>query len=139
MVAAPLWNVLPARGHDLADELVVRKVLPEGVAHPVVEVEDRFDSDPVGIRPQQVEPFIGPDIRILGRLSSRSTSIGRFSGDGSARKSRTSSGDGCRPMMSSETRRRYVESLAGWDGRMPSRLSLVQTCSSIKFARGRSA
>src|SRR5205807_1526087 len=51
-----------AGGEELAHELVVGQVLPEGVAQPGVQVVDRLDADAVGVGPQQVGPLVGPEV-----------------------------------------------------------------------------
>ena len=56
-----------ALGRDqFADELVVRFVLAEAVANPVVVVQHSLDADAVRIGPQQIGPFGRPVVGVLG-------------------------------------------------------------------------
>ena len=67
--------------------------------------------------------------------SSRSMSLVRFSGSVSARKLRTSSGVGCSPVRSSETRRRNAASPDGGLGGTLSDSSRLKSSSSMKLRR----
>jgi len=43
---------------DVADELIVRFVLAEAFAQPLVEGKDAFDADAIRVGPQQVGPLL---------------------------------------------------------------------------------
>ena len=48
------------------DKAVIGSVLPEVFPHPAIQAPYGFDADAVGVRSQEIDPFIGPVIRILG-------------------------------------------------------------------------
>ena len=54
------------REEDFTRELVVRLVLPETLAQPLIEDEDALHANAVGIRTQQVGPLVRPVIGVLG-------------------------------------------------------------------------
>ena len=54
------------RGKQVMDKAVIGLVLPEVFSHPAIQAPYGFDADAVGVRSQEIDPFVGPVIRILG-------------------------------------------------------------------------
>lgn len=52
-------------GQEITDPNIVRKVLSKDVAKPLIEAEGRFDTDAIGIGPEQVRPFVSPEVGIF--------------------------------------------------------------------------
>ncbi len=58
----------PLGGNQLADELVIGEVLAKGGSQPCIQVPDGLDTDTVGIGPEKVRPFVGPEVGVFGTV-----------------------------------------------------------------------
>ena len=66
-----VFPVAPPSREDPSNELIVGDVLSERIANPGVEAQDGFDTYAIGVRPQQIGPFVSPIVCVLGSFQER--------------------------------------------------------------------
>src|SRR5262249_22016020 len=85
------------REQNFTHELIVRFVLSEAVAQPLIEDKHTFHAHAIGVRAEQVSPFVSPVIRVFGpdektideRAAPCETCFGRLAGRRSRRSLRS--------------------------------------------------
>ena len=66
-----VFPVAASGRQDSSNELIVGKILSERLADPGIEAQDGFDTDAVGVWPEQVGPFVGPIVGVFGSFEQR--------------------------------------------------------------------